>query len=270
MTATGFIVNGQAEQACGLTVQNWRDNLALRLKIPGDGRPRDTRWVRGIMLHTTKGLWPQGVEPGLGPVADDAAKVNRYWSGSTKAAGAHIVLDRDGDVGCLADLLLEATYHGNSTNDVNIGIEIFQESDRDLYRGQLDALVRMVDWITWRFRIQRQVQQLPYQGSPIPRIGNGARDVVGIYGHRDASSNRGRGDPGDHAIQWLLDASYEAVDWRVSSDLSRWKARQQLAVAAGAVTLAIDGIPGPASCAAFERYLGKPRGLWVTRPTDMI
>jgi hypothetical protein len=107
-----------------------------------------------------------------------------------------LVVDHDGSAACLADLADEVSYHSGEVNEVSIGIEIYQGSDAELYEGQLESVVALVDYLTRRFHIQRQYQW-PYHRRPAARIASGAQDVVGIFGHRDVTTNRGLGDPGD-------------------------------------------------------------------------
>lgn len=268
MSYTGPIVNARPRPIPGLAVQNYLDNGALTLLLPEDGAVRRTTWIRALCMHTTKGIWPQAIVPGFGPHVDDAAKVNRYWSNSRKRAGAQFVTDRDGDAGSLCDCFRVAAYHASQVNQVTEGVEIYQESDGDVYAGQLEATVKLCDALTWFLRIQRQVQSA-YVG-PIPRLDELQKglDVVGVYGHRDVTSARGRGDPGDHIYTALLAAGYEAVDYDTSTDLAMWKPRQAALNAEGA-GLRVDGIAGPRTTAAVAKYEpSRPRGLWVVRPID--
>ena len=280
MSATGPVINAKPRPIPGLPVQNYLDNAALTLLLPEDGRLRTTSWIRALCFHTTKGLWPQAVLPGYGPHVDDAAKVNRYWTNNRKAGGAQFVMDRDGTGASMCDCLKVAAYHASQVNDVTQGIEIYQEADHDLYAGELDASVALADALTWFFQIQRQVQD-HYVG-PIQRLDKTHKglDVVGVYGHRDVTSNRGRGDPGDHIYDYLIEANaesgaeavtsagYEPVDYASSTDLALWKPRQAAMNAKGA-SLKVDGVAGPRTVAAIQKYYpDKPRGLWIVRPID--
>ena len=266
VTYTGVVLNGKPRLIPGLPVQNFIDNGALVLKLPEDGAARTTAWIRVIVLHTTQGKWPQLLKPGYGPHVDDAAKVNRYWTNNHKPGGAQFVTDRDGDAGSMCDAFKVAAYHAGKVNQVSEGIEIFQETDGDLYEGQLINTVKLVDALTWFLGIQRQVQE-KYVGD-IPRLVQGGTNAVGVYGHRDCSDNRGRGDPGDHIYHKLLEAGYEPVNYQTETDIALWLPRQQELNKLGA-KLKLDGVAGPATTAAVKKYYpDKPRGLWVTRPID--
>lgn len=265
-TTTGLIISGQRELVPGLRCSSWLDDPALTL-TDEDKRTRKTPWVRGIVLHTTKGIpggadhRPQVLLSGLGTPSDAGDKTGRMWSTDGKHAGAHLVVDRDGSVSCLADLRTDAAYHAELVNEVTIGIEIYQGNDAELYDGQLDAVVVLVDWLTARFGIQRQIPPLTQQGV-FARAEQGGTDLVGVYGHRHVSNNRGSGDPGGYVFAKLVAAGYEIFDFAAGADLAAWKTRQ------AALGLAQDGVPGPATVAALKAA-GHADGLWVQRPAPL-
>jgi hypothetical protein len=274
----GFVIDGETEevQAGETTVPlaclSWRDDARIpRLSRARDAQPRSTRWVRSIVLHTTKGIpgggdrRPQQIRAGLGPESDRDVKVARYWSTSAERSGAHLIVDADGSIVCTGDLLTECAYHAGPVNDVSIGVEIYQGNDAELYEGQLDVTVALVDWLTRRFGIQRQIPHR-YAG-PLPRFGAGARNAVGVYGHRDVTSARGIGDPGDEIFDRLAAAGYERRDFGRGEDLEVWRQRQEELMAASGERLDLDGIPGPGTLRALLAA-GRPRGQWVARPGD--
>ena len=265
-----LVVDGVAENTDTFTSRSFLDDPRLKLGIgPGntnDGYPRGTRWVRNICLHTTHGTAPQPIRPGHGAPTDfdhSAAVANLlYWRRSPEYAGAHLLIDYDMTVYCVADLLTAATYHAGPVNEVSIGIEHVQHPDGSLNADCLDVEVKLIDWLTKRFSIQRQVTDT-YSGKPIPRIAHGAQDVVGIYGHRDVTTSRGLGDPGNEIFTRLKAAGYEHVDFQ-NVDLTIWKARQ---LSLGIPAADCDGVPGPKTIAALKA-VGKKQGLWVERPGD--
>lgn len=262
----GIIIDGKTEELPGLRTRSWLNDPELRLRRE-DYRPRTTRWVRNIVLHTTKGIpggsdmRPQVILSGRGPDTNAAARAARLWSTDGRGAGAHLVVDHDGMISCLADLQVDAAYHAGSCNTTSVGIEIFQGAFAELYAEQLDVVVRLVDWLTLRFAIQRQMP-LPYFGKPCTRLELGATDFVGVFGHRDCSSNRGAGDPGDEIFDRLAVAGYERFDLDIARDKVAWKARQR-----DAGIDPVDGVPGPGTAAELARR-GRQGGLWVPRPGD--
>lgn len=262
---TGAIVDGVAEPIPGLDVLNFRDDPRLRLRWNEDARARKTRWIRQVVLHTTKGIpggedkRTQDIRPGLGPPVQAGLRVARWWSTSPASAGAHLVVDHDGAVACLADLLTDATMHAGHANGTSIGVELFQGAGAELYEGQLLVVVRFCDWLTRRFGIQRQIPHA-YVG-PSQRLKEELRDVVGVLGHRDLSDRRGPGDPGNAVMNRLGLAGYEPLNFDLREDLEIWRRRQR------GMGLKPDGVPGPITVAAL-RKLGRPHGMWVRRPGD--
>lgn len=279
MPGTGLIINGKRVPVPGLDVTNWLDDPAFRLG-PGDMRKRTEheRWVRLVVLHSTLGIpggtdqRPQVLKPGLGPGGDHAERLVRFWTREARGAGAHLIVDFDGRVFCCADLATEAAYHASHANGVSVGIEITQgHAEAEMYSGQLDAAVLLVDAITALFGIQRMVPAGPYPG-PSHRLMNSVEDVVGVLGHRDISAKRGAGDPGSRVFYRLGAAGYEPVNYDLGEDRERWRLRQRTLEMSN-----VDGIAGPQTVKAIREAniipgLKGPRraGLWVDRPIDSI
>lgn len=261
----GLIIASVEVEVPGLFIQNWNDNPKLRL-VPGDRKPRPRTWVRGVVLHTTRGIpggsdkRPQVIKPGLGPDTKRDERIADMWAADDRHAGAHLIVDHDASWTCLADLQLEAAFHAGNVNDVTIGIEMYQDGNAALYEGQLESVVKMVDFLTRKFSIQRQVPHR-YVGYPLDRGLDRGLDMVGVYGHRDCSNNRGSGDPGDTIFKMLVAAGYEPFDFSANRDKTRWMERQE------ALGLLADGVPGPKTVAAL-RAAGHTYGLWVDRPGD--
>lgn len=235
--------------------KSWLDEVSARIG-PKDRANRTTTWIRGITLHTTNGSAPQPIKPGAG--RSGAALQNIfYWNSSSSYASSHLLVDRDGVVFQTADLIAEQTWHATSVNNVSVGVEICQGSDGSLFQKQLDVVVSMCDWLTAQLGIQRQVP-LAYTGKVISRLSSGGKDVVGVYGHRDQTSNRGKGDPGDAVMDALVAAGYERFDLEAGADKAAWQQRQKT------LGITADGVPGPATLAALKAA-GYADGMWVKR-----
>lgn len=266
----GIVIDGRNEALPGMApdrVQSYVDDPRLTLALPNGGRPRRHGRVQAIVLHTTKGLARQSVRDGLGTSSDAGRRVVKMWAGSGRKVGAHLMVDFDGVVSCLADLQRTATYHAGEANELTIGIEIMQGAANEgghLYAGQLDVVVRLVDFLTRRFGIQRQVPGA-YRERPTARLKT-AGDFYGIFGHRDQTSQRGRGCPGDHVFTALMSAGYESFVVSEDDDKRTWRARQERLRQLGH-SLVPDGIPGPATRRALLAE-GRAHGLWVARPDD--
>ena len=263
------LVDGKPEEIPGVLTRSPHEDQKLQLNREDYAvRPRRSDGtfvrVRGIVFHTTEGRWPQVVWP----TAGKPGGAERYIARSKvdhRCAAAHLWIDRDGVTFCSSDLLSTQTHHATSVNPLTIGIEIVQGPDGALYRPQIEAAVLVTDWATRhpRFRIQRQTVD-HYRGA-LSRLATGAgRDFVGVYGHRDQTTNRGRGDPGDAIFDALEAAGYERFNVAAKEDLERWKSRQTVLGFRGAD---VDGIPLDKTCDALEAS-GKKHGLWVARPGD--
>lgn len=261
-----LVIRGTQVEVPGLTIKSWFDDPNLKL-AGEDYRKRPDTWVRGIILHTTNGIpggrdkRPQDIRPGLGPDTKRDERLARMWSMDDRRAGAHIVVDHDASMTCLADLQDHMTFHAGNVNAVTIGIEIYQSlKHAELYVGQLEAVVTLVDYLTRTFSIQRQLHH-PYGRQALKRGLKRGLDMVGVFGHRDVSNNRGEGDPGDPIMGMLIDAGYEAFNLAHDEDKHVWADRQE------ALGLLPDGMPGPKTAAALLKA-GHAHGLWVDRPGD--
>ena len=82
--------------------------------------------------------------------------------------------------------------------------------------------------------------------------------------HRNQTTNKGPGDPGDSLFVALKNAGYELFDFDNKDDLNVWKQRQ---ASLGLVPSDVDGVPGPKTVAALKAH-GHKHGLWVKRPVD--
>ncbi len=236
---------------------------------PGDYRARRTTWVRQIILHTTGGLWPQPIIPGAGP-RGHAEQIATMWSGADRSGGervhsaAQLIVDFDGAIACLCDLVTTAAYHAEASNDYSVGIEMSTLPDGGIYQATLDATVELVPVLCAEFGIPFQIHAAPYHNEPllrmeIPAAGGrtqlGGARCVGVFGHRDNTSERGRGDPGDAIYAALIAAGAEPLDYAIGQDLVRGRLRQIWLNAEQSrrgetwAPLVVDGLVGPASLA---------------------
>jgi hypothetical protein len=260
------VISGAPVAIPGLTTVSWLEETRLRLGREDFAPRRPSSRIQQIILHTTKGLpagprdLPQDIRPGFGPAVNAGERCALYWSHDGRNAGAHLVVDQDGTIACCADLLTDAAYHATVVNQRSIGIEIYQGAAAELYAGQLHIAVTLVDWLTRRFGIQRQIPA-HYAGLPIPRLVQGGIDCVGVFGHRDVTSTRGAGDPGSEIFHLLSQAGYEAWDFAANEDLAVWRQRQAY------LHLQQDGVPGPITLAALVAAK-QPAGMWIERPGD--
>jgi hypothetical protein len=255
----GLLVNGKQVPVENLTIINPMDAEWCRLESKDYSR-RPTPWVRQVILHTTKGNWPQTVLAGRGG-GGKAKLVADMWRGDPKSSSAHLVIDNDGTVACLCDLATTQAFHATVSNAWSIGIEMYQESGNGIYEAVYDATVKLVPALCRIFGIQFQIPKRPYRNAPLRRMADGGRLCVGVFGHRDNTEQRGRGDPGDEIFARLAKAGAESFDHDAGEDLEAWKARQAELNQRGAQLVA-DGAPGPATVAALQAA-GRGHGIWT-------
>lgn len=227
---------------------------------PDDYTARHTGWIRQVIVHTTKGAWPQRVVPGAG-LGDRAKVVADFWRGDPAHSAAHLVVDLDGTVVCLADLARVEAYHAERSNPWSVGIEMYQLSDGGLYEATLDATARLVVALCDHFGIPEQMPRGPYRNAPLRRMEmgsgstrsqSGGPNCVGVFGHRDNTERRGRGDPGDEIFTRLSALGFEGWDYDAGEDLAAGRRRQRVLNERGE-TLDVDGVCGPGTMAAVKR-----------------
>ena len=233
---------------------------------PGDYRPRTT-WIRQIIVHTTKGIWPQPIRAGKG-AGGEGARVADFWRGDPAHSAAALVVDTAGVVDCLCDLARIAPWHAETSSQWSVGIEMYQLASGAIYAAQIEATALLVDALAARLGIPQWYPRGPYRGAPLRRmeVGTGAErrqsggpDVLGCLGHRNNTERRGRGDPGDEIFRALAALGWRGVDYDGGEDLAIgrvWQARLNALDARAGLTwrpLVVDGVCGPASLAAMRR-----------------
>lgn len=244
MAKGGLLIGGIVHSVSGLDIVNPVDGPAWCRLSPSDYKTRRTPWVRQVVIHGTRGGWPQNVLPGAGK-GDRAKIVADFWRGDLTHSAAQLVVDTDGRVACLCDLATCAAYHATVSNEWSVGIEMAQLGSGDVYEATLGATVLLVSALCDLLGIPKQMPDR-YEGRPLRRLLDGGPDFAGVYGHRSNTDRRGRGDPGDAVFVELEAAGFEKFDLDAGSDLAAWKRRQaKLGVKA-------DGIVGPGTMAALR------------------
>lgn len=187
-----IIINGVAVDLPGCRALSWHDDPTLRLHFPLMGVARRQLEVQAVVLHTTRGDRSDIVLDGEAPPEACTARATvRAWQRGDRHAGAHLVVDADGTLLCLGDLAREVAYHCVGCNGTSVGVEVVQQPNGAIYRRQVEVVVALVQLLTERLRVPRRVAW-PYRGARA-----GMELARGVFGHRDASNNRGAGDPGD-------------------------------------------------------------------------
>lgn len=245
MAKGGLLIGGIVHAVPGLDIVNPVDGPAWCRLSPSDYKTRRTSWIRQVIIHGTRGGWPQNVIPGAGK-GDRAKIVADFWRGDLTHSAAQLVVDTDGRVACLCDLAACAAYHATVSNEWSVGIEMAQLGTGDVYEATLAATVRLVAALCDLLGIPKQMPDR-YEGRPLKRLLDGGPDFAGVYGHRHNTDRRGRGDPGDAVFVELEAAGFEKFNLDAGEDLEIWKRRQtKLGIAA-------DGVCGPSTMAALRR-----------------
>lgn len=250
MTKGGLLIAGVIVPVEGLDIANPTDTPWCKLD-PGDYKRRQTAWIRQVIVHGTRGGWPQGILPGAGAGGRDKI-VAEFWRKDPEHSAAPLVVDTDGTVACLCDLAYFAPYHATVSNDWSVGIEMAQVGASDVYEATIAATVRLVRALCEQFSIPFQIPTA-YRNKPLERMLTGGKDCVGVFGHRENTHRRGRGDPGDAIMVALEQATAERFDFDAGHDLSAWKLRQAKLNAMGE-KLTVDGVAGPSTMAALRRH----------------
>lgn len=252
----GLLINGQYFSVDGLNVYA-PGELPFIMLDPGDRMMRTESWIRQIIIHTTKGIWPQHIIPGVGP-AGKGKVVADFWRNDPNHSAAQIVIDCNGDVYCLCDLRKFAAYHATTANNVSIGIEMYQMNDGGIYEATLISCVKLIRALCRFFKIPYQGCKRPYNRLPLKRMitktnGTWGADCVGVFGHRDNAwdfkkllSTRGQGDPGDLIFDALFKDGMAAFDYTLNADLTFWTNLQKQMNDKGAA-ITVDGICGPST-----------------------
>ena len=262
-----IVLDGKKIETPGLDTVSWLDDA--KVPMTTDVNPRRTK-IRAIVMHTVHGKVGK-LLPGFSKACARAESYARYQANTSRDVSWDYTIDTDGTIVASNDPIKSFTWQATSVNPFTLGIELVQEDNGDLYAGQIDVAVKFLDLLTRELArlghpVQRQVP-VTMDGKPVKGViariakGEDAKSVVGIYGHRNQTTNRGPGDPGDFIFEALLQAGYKAFNLDAEEDLIFWKSIQ---VRLG---LSADGVPGPATQQALLNA-GHKNGLWVERPGD--
>lgn len=264
--ANGLLINRQLVSVPDVKVVGPRE-VPWNYLPDGDSRPRTAGdgspiWCRQWFLHKTIADDPEVIEPGAGP-SDGAQRTitgwQREWAqtiGAGKYRGAALVTSHDGVVYQLVDLALTETFHATVSNPYSVGQEVCELPGGKSYQAAMDSTVACVITGCEAMGIQLQMPKLgSYTGHPITRMLHGGPDMVGVFGHRDNTEERGRWDPGDELFEMLAQAGVEQFDFAAGEDRKVWSERQtDLNAMLGkklGKPLTCDGVPGPATRAAL-------------------
>jgi hypothetical protein len=220
-----LVVDGKLEVVKGLTGTDYMSNPKVAFTKKRDFGLRKGGKVKNIAIHTRMGINPQKFEKCTKDRNWDFNGV-RNASADDRVASWHISIDSDGSYACHMDLVRHKAYHCGQCNEVSVGIEMYQGADGTITFETLDACVKIVDTLCFLFKIEKK---FPDGGTILEefasgkKTGNAKRDRAylpngksatefsGVFGHRNATRNRGKGDPGDEIFNRLEAAGYKRV-----------------------------------------------------------
>ncbi len=272
-----LVIFGKEYEVPGVEGTNFLRDPKVAFTDKDDWNPRKTSWVRSVCLHTRMGL--PLVLGGFAPksVKDWSGVVAARHSRDDRKASWHISIDADGSYACHLDLGYVAANHAGQVNDVSIGIEMYQTTTGLIYRDTFDSCIKILEVICEVLRIPRMCTA-PNQDSimidfaypkytPFNRSrklahmagGKEGREYAGVFGHRNATRNRGKGDPGNYIFELLSERpgwisglhgeEYKQYWKTIQRDVCKFPLEQ------------CDGIPGPKTQAVLQSLGKNTNGL---------
>lgn len=267
-----LVLGGRRVPVPGTIVRTFLDDARCAPELLAHTTPR-TAPPHLIIAHTVTG---EPHEPPL--VAGDApttraCNYTRNQSTTGREASFDFLNASLGVILQQVDPLRRYSWNAGTLNGRGVGIETEQGPDGAIYAPSVRSFVALCDTLTRAFPVptQRQLPAVLRNGRRVPDrrvlarfVGEGAgRDWWGVVGHRNATIQRGPGDPGDGLMQALLDAGYEGWDVAAGEDLDVWAARQAV------LGVPQTGVPDAPTVAAL-RARGRRSGILVWRPGDPV
>lgn len=266
---SGLLIDGHLVQVAGVTViapreQPWNrlTHGQVRANVMGSAyRPQFKILHKTIADDPEKIVGAVGSSINFGGVIDTIAE----WARMGRS-GTHEVTGHDGTTACTEDLVRFIGWHAGAkdadANPRSWGHEIKEHAGGGVNISALEAAVRVTLVDTVAIGVQQQCPKRYKNNVPNPRFRNGGRDLIGVFGHRDVTEQRGYWDPGDVVFDMLAAAGFERFDFYAGEDLAVWTKRQKWLQAEGYYHGVIDGIAGPGTTAACLEA-GFPHGIWA-------
>lgn len=213
---SSIVYDGSLVELDGFEILNYAQH-PTDVPIVRDGKRRAVP-PTAITLHTVHGkLGP--LRPGKKASAKAEAYA-KYQARTPREVSWHFTLDTDGTVVQSADPVRWLAWHAGHVNGWTVGIELVQDDDGALYDFQLEVCARFLGVLCDRLGIPRRfladAHGAPLRG-PVKSLqpvseGGLAKQWPGVFGHRNVTTNRGPGDPGDHVFEALRRAGFQAVE----------------------------------------------------------
>ena len=214
--SSGLTLNGRLVPVQGLEIVSYATGAVPRTT---DGRARTADKISAVVIHTTDGRAGAQLRPGS-RASVLAESLARYQATTARDVSWDFTVDSDGTVVQSNDPGTWYTWHAEHANGYSIGIEMVQQpGSPDLWQAQIDATVRLVTVLCEVFGIPK-VTVVDAAGDPEHGIvrdwqeaDEGGRQLAfnGVAGHRNLTTNKGPGDPGDLPFRALLAAGFRGV-----------------------------------------------------------
>ncbi len=218
------------------------------------------------IIHKTIADDPEKVIEATGPAArfGGAEDTVKYWAQKkpSPVSGTQIVTGHNGSTVCTQDIVRFIGWHANQANDLSWGQEIKELSGGGVHRSALLATVAITLVDTFHVGVQQQCPTHYKKNTPYPRFANGGKNLIGVFGHRDVTPDRGYWDPGDIIFDMLEERGFERFDFYAKQDLDVWAKRQEWLKRMGVYTGPIDGVAGASTTQALKA-LGFPNGIFA-------
>jgi hypothetical protein len=256
----GMLINGALVTVPGVPILP-PDSLPWIKLYKGNARTR----CQQALIHKTIADDPERVDEQPGPATDFGGikPTLEEWFKSQRS-GTQLIAGYDGTVVCTEDLVRFESYHGHEANALSFGIEMKEHYLGSVHRITLANSVKVVLAACSAIGIQWQCPTKYINNKPNARFNyhDGGADMIGIFGHRDATEHRGYWDPGDEVFAMFRSAGCESFDFYAKQDLDVWARRQEWLASEGYYKGAIDGIAGAKTTAALKE-LGYPDGIFA-------
>ena len=218
------------------------------------GYARKSRRVDKIVLHNIWGYLSHLAKAGLPQTKIVEESINakiefiisRVWKEQGRI-GTHLIIDGDGSVGQLGDLVTRVGVHAHdsSTNWHSWAVELYRRKrDGAIPRITLETLVKVLDPVHTSLGIQKQCSE--WEGDWQGRLADDSPHWNGLLRHCDVTPKRTVHDPSEVVMEFLRQCGYMFFDTRRREDVEFWKVIQK------AHGLNPDGWPGWDTCLALK------------------
>lgn len=208
-----LIVNGSAIDSRGLEVYSWVDppgSSGLIIPQVKKGRKQTKEKVKACMIHTIFGKI--GTVTKLPKSSIQAERMAIRQASGDREVSWHFTVDRDGTVIQSADPALWMCWHASSANGWSFGIEMVQDENGELNQACINATATLVEILCDVLSIPKIIP-VDQNGKILevykPKFSGKSGSWSGVLGHRNQTTNRGKGDPGNQIFEELMKRGFQ-------------------------------------------------------------